>query len=1803
MKHFNHGEKPTSQRGGSTLVIVIALLGLLAFTGMVFFTYANQEKRASEYFAEAAKAQYDEPNEIWPHMLRQITIGAPDRFRGSILYSEDNRNSMAGNAIGADIYPHSGEAIDVGYNAAGVPTVTSSQPAGENYLNIVDSPAARGGTLVRDTPAPDVDYTYPDINNPFLAYRGTAIRYYTDDANGNGVWDAGELIEFQRVPVIIPSFHRPQYMKTARLNGIGDKDVPTDPFWAYAMDPGNPDTPAVPTVANRNRPNSRLFQRRSFRPHPMHLSGVTEGGAPVLRYLTDDEAADPNGDGDTTDAIGSGGFPFIPENLANNLNENSAVAGEMGIWTGSHPGVYELDVDNDGDGIREGIWLDLHYPVQEQTAADGTVRKYVVMYSVTIYDLDGLINLNVHGNLAGLPRTPAGTLQSATTQGFFSNSFLSQSNLGLGPNEVNPLWAMRRPTALDASTEAHFVKHFGRAPNNSVEQANMELAWLMMGRGEYKVDNGVCTDFEDLHAGRWGERDLLYNSLERLPTKLRIADLPRPGRSGKLYESVSSGISFGGRNGFDDNQNRFEGESRIASGRLRSYGHPMDFSGQGRRTRVDNAVYDAGSDMFEDDDPGSNFFGNADDPRSPIMLHDSSSTGPERWVGYIQYGAASSMNSADKSRYTFGPDGAYGGKNRELEAAGTDDLNHNPVFDANFEDPLETIFDQDFADRSRDGIASIGDTLALQMDQTLISSATETPSDHLTKLTPHFAEVDSDNREMFTTYSNTLRHIAMQRDDRRSWEYTADSDGDLRLEFPPQFGSAQPYTATDPFRAQVRRLLTNEIGEGRDLIGALPISINQLLDVERSERTPREGTPEFVTYMERAGMRFRPLTEHPDLSEGNTVLNLVSANLPVYTQNVTDLPAFPPETVEGREFWARRDRQQMARDIYVLLYTLGGARDDTVVGRIKDYTLPNDPDLLEGSALVSAIYTHEQLRRMAQFAVNMVDALDTDNVITKFEYDKNLGDDVALGAGWNLDDNPYQDESTAGQGTVQQTADGLYPEDNAERGVVYGVEAQQLAFSEVLGIRSPEITGGMQEHEATPYVDSVNRDFMYVELQNMLPVELDLATTNSNTNESAIWRVARYDRPASDEKIGLPTAPTRAISILEHQENVIDGGGRFSISAASDLALASSAFFLNLDDPQNDNEYELIAPNSATVTLPTGFNTSGSTDPGYAPLTDIDVIHTDHISGNRFTVDGNFLESLVSYAGNDVFDELNANPVFGAGLPGVQGFDLVLQRRMNPNLPALNDTDNPWIEVDRIKLVITDLGILATHDHTDLFDPGIDPGNDKGLVVDLTSKERQEPLRNTIQADGTADATVPYRYNTVKSGNGVGISDTLGVNSINGAGPFTLWQPHFDRNFASPGELLNVTILPPSQLTHRLWASRFSPFHQSFVNAESQDLRDPDQASTPAVLDRVRPEALASASAMFLQPDFPDDGDGDDEDGNPILEDSRDNRWYRLFQFVEVPSRVHRMLGNYLTQTRLPGKINMNTIRHAEVYAGLLDEPLQADVNPNQQLFPFMEDDTPGIEGTEVYVTIAPTQPGNGNGNGNGWGNGWGNGGIPPGAGNGDNGVRRLSIKDRWFEFINERDGGTTVYDAVNDVNTVMWIPGMPNSRPFRTYGHLGNDSGDNGIDRTLLRPLGADAADENTAGDLDITTNRTWLETGGRDFHRHPDVPGNNGDLVTGATSVERYQLLSKIMNNTTTVSNAFIVYSTAAYFEAHEDSATGLVRVGGRFDLDSDGDSKNDQQRAVFIIDRTELYNAMDTASGDIDWQRLVKHTNIIE
>lgn len=115
----------------------------------------------------------------------------------------------------------------------------------------------------------------------------------------------------------------------------------------------------------------------------------------------------------------------------------------------------DLDVDNDGDGVKEGIWLDIGLPVRQSAA--GT--EYKPLVSMTVLDLDGRTNVNVHGNIfqALMPPTlPVGG--------------------GMGPAGVNPEYALEK-MGFPTSDAQNVVRRllFGNVSGSAITFSNDQI--------------------------------------------------------------------------------------------------------------------------------------------------------------------------------------------------------------------------------------------------------------------------------------------------------------------------------------------------------------------------------------------------------------------------------------------------------------------------------------------------------------------------------------------------------------------------------------------------------------------------------------------------------------------------------------------------------------------------------------------------------------------------------------------------------------------------------------------------------------------------------------------------------------------------------------------------------------------------------------------------------------------------------------------------------------------------------------------------------------------------------------------------------------------------------------------------------------------------------------------------------------------------------------------------------------------------------------------------------------------------------
>jgi hypothetical protein len=90
-------------------------------------------------------------------------------------------------------------------------------------------------------------------------------------------------------------------------------------------------------------------------------------------------------------------------------------------FSGSNPTFHPVsgpwDVDNDGDAIPDSVWVDLGAPIK--TGPDG--RRYKPLFAILCQDLDGRINLNAHGNGAQLLGAYSANVPTANTTTEFPN--------------------------------------------------------------------------------------------------------------------------------------------------------------------------------------------------------------------------------------------------------------------------------------------------------------------------------------------------------------------------------------------------------------------------------------------------------------------------------------------------------------------------------------------------------------------------------------------------------------------------------------------------------------------------------------------------------------------------------------------------------------------------------------------------------------------------------------------------------------------------------------------------------------------------------------------------------------------------------------------------------------------------------------------------------------------------------------------------------------------------------------------------------------------------------------------------------------------------------------------------------------------------------------------------------------------------------------------------------------------------------------------------------------------------------------
>jgi hypothetical protein len=1643
------------------LLVVMALLGMLLLLGMLYFTFASQEQQNAKNFAREEPAT-DVEFDLFGEAIRQLIMGANYSQKNSVLWG--GRHSLLGTLNGQrtasgqwDRQPYTGQGVSL-----------------SSFVTPNDSPAANDlqERNLAALPGSDVDRTYPDFTNMMLAYHHGS----TWEANPMGsptrffVLDTSTTPPTQKfIPVVKPSFHRPELLRDFSV-------TPPTPLTNWAVATGLNGTKGL-----------------LFRPHPEHLYVWRRNttATPQRRFIID-SGSNPLGDPTLTNFINADGpsganligpgagqvtsaFPFLKDQDGDgNYNEQGVWSRAAGVLNNKLD-AYDYDVDTDGDGIADAVWMDLDLPMFTR-ASDN--RTYIPLIAFKVLDLDGLLNLNAVGNTSGDPPTRS----TATTNfGNINNANdpdISRSSMALTPYEINPIWALDAVPGIDftppSAPNDYYMKYFGHNPasgnlaHRAREAGNMEWWWLNKGRVDYLAPNQI-------HPGRLGEANRLWQVLSA---------------GANAITANNNLFPFSGVWDQDDNLNVLEGGPLVTAGLPtgQSFRHPLPFNGYGRYWAANPKQLDLLTAI------GGN---------------------PSRWLRYTNMGV--------------GDDGSGTGNVEWLTAFGGA-LMVNPIYGATFatpgspptlvDDMTELVLEPKFDTRPYDEVFEPKDTLLLFMNQA--DRASTGVSSRVRDLmpgnidiaaaggSPYLAEIG----KRFTTTSWDLKQFALNSnpgpdglpntadDGPRAWEWNVDTDQNNKLEWPPQFNPVLPAQATmndpayvpahigvnpgatlnryenaygyyydsgmnsikqDPFRPQLRRLLEAEFGRTSNAKLPMRLSINEFLDVEHTPGVPMPApanSQQYADYYRSRPLRYRPLTPHStDTAATDPAWGSPTPSLPTpfAAANIRNpLPAYPPQNEPAKEFWARRDRQQMARDIYVMLYTFcGGDNSGNVTTR------SNQPDGMGNRP----VFSDTELRQMAQFAVNVVDALDRDNVITVFEYDRDLSN------GWDLDDDITTNDGGA-----------------ADRAVVFGVESQELTISEALWVRQES---GTADNLQTPFNETVGDfNFLQIELRSTSAFDVPLAQSSSTAANTGVWRLVRDDNSngvfnaASENAVELLTG----VGGTTAPGDKLTPGTLFTVASADSSPVGSAALYIDYSGGASD--FELVAPNKGGVRP----YSSGVPVPATDIAPDLDLLHTAH--GGRF--------ALINGSAGDFLSRMNN--------PGDGDTDIVLQRRANPLLPQLTLASNPYVTVDQFRNV--QRRELRFQGGAAMMNPPPVTSRTEAQnrltmsgmwnIPELRSQEREQPLdAGNVQLCSTA---------------GTGFGPLAQLNSMGqtnqklpGGGVFNLFQPHFDRDFASTTDLFHVYVVGPAALPYSVRAGRQSPFNLPAVTFGQTTINNME--------DQNRDGTLSATEDLDM-----------DSVNDPV------NHFHRLLSLVEVPTRTHRQLGDPLKINRVPGRINLNTIRDPRVLAALIDdrdiltppEHTGADFNINGKVEDGLLDAT----------------------------------GSDPG-------------RDWWFEFLKSRDGV--------DPTSNLYLPGVLGaSRPFRDVGTVASSvTGQSPLEETILRQLPSSASGRRLF-----------------DVANEADHDGTNPPIepVLRQRLLSKIYGNSTTRSNCFVV---FVTIGMFECVQTTPAGATEpVVRIGGPLYQPAPAPPNTHvTYRAVYLIDRSEAEQAFDPGGTTFDWQKLIQ------
>jgi hypothetical protein len=397
-------------RRGVILLVVVLMLALFLVVGLSFVFYSQSQADASRINREA---QSPDPADILPETLLSWGLGQfiyPVPDDSASVFSAMRGHELSRLMWGWDYLPVSNGPYSAS-NPLQVDPSKSNYSFDPTYGSLANTTAFNGLGRLRTLPAPSgitgvsefnmVNFTwYPsdgfvrdperpgtrtDANQPLNPFAGGFNVPYTYPDQNNmflAVVQADDQTSNHNQRLIAQSYFRPtQGLTYAQI------DPTTSNGQAFWNTPTASASPALKYMVLRPRPGDQLLTGETMYQDPTTGNWLARNAAGISRRAFP-PPQDAGGDVKQLE-----GVPFVY--FTKNAN------GQM----------VPVQTQNDS------FWMDLNYPVQ--ITRNG--RKFKPLFAFLVLDLDGKINLNMHGNIA------AGQ----------APNYQHASNQGLGRYEVN----------------------------------------------------------------------------------------------------------------------------------------------------------------------------------------------------------------------------------------------------------------------------------------------------------------------------------------------------------------------------------------------------------------------------------------------------------------------------------------------------------------------------------------------------------------------------------------------------------------------------------------------------------------------------------------------------------------------------------------------------------------------------------------------------------------------------------------------------------------------------------------------------------------------------------------------------------------------------------------------------------------------------------------------------------------------------------------------------------------------------------------------------------------------------------------------------------------------------------------------------------------------------------------------------------------------------------------------------------------------------------------------------------------------